>query len=298
MTYFTASELGKKEPDVQVAILLNVAGPEAQEIHEQFQFVNDDDKKAYLKILDKFGDYCKTRKNVVYERYRFWSRNQIEDEPVDKWVKELRTIAADCEFKDQEDSMIRDKVVFGICDGRIKERMLRDTDLNLQKALDICRAAESTKSQMKEMAQDDMSSSSIHEMASFEKTGNGRKRETKEGDKRSCYRCGKVGHISPDCPSHNESTRNRRVHEDKEFNQTCYNCGGIGHFSKDCPSGDDFPRSKHKSRGKKPFGRGGYGRGRKAIHEIRPFPRHARAPVLFGNFGNFLKNSACSCLFQ
>ncbi len=154
-TYFTACEIGKKDDDVQVAILLHSAGPEAQEIHEQFQYAVEADKKDYKKVLEKFGDYCKPRKNVVYERYRFWSRNQMNDEPVDKWVKDLKTIAVDCEFENQENSMIRDKLVFGICDGRIKERMLREADLNLQKALDICRAAESTKTQMREMTQSD-----------------------------------------------------------------------------------------------------------------------------------------------
>ena len=32
-TYFLVCEIGKKDPDVQVAILLHAAGPEAQEIH-------------------------------------------------------------------------------------------------------------------------------------------------------------------------------------------------------------------------------------------------------------------------
>ena len=39
-TYFTAAELSAKTAEVQVARLLNAAGPEAQEVHELFTYAN------------------------------------------------------------------------------------------------------------------------------------------------------------------------------------------------------------------------------------------------------------------
>ena len=99
-TYFMAAELKKKPKDVQVAILLNCAGTEAQEVHEQFEFEEEVDEKDIEKVLKKFEEYCHPRKNTVYERYRFWCRNQSGDEPVDKWVKDLRTMSTNCEFGD------------------------------------------------------------------------------------------------------------------------------------------------------------------------------------------------------
>ena len=110
-TYFIAAELSAKGKEVQVARLLNAAGAEAQEIHEQFTFATDDEKKEYKVVLKKFSDYCRPRKNVIFERHRFWDRHQSEDEPIDKWVKDLRIMAKDCEFEAQEGSMIRDKIV-------------------------------------------------------------------------------------------------------------------------------------------------------------------------------------------
>ena len=53
-----------------------------------------------------------------------------------------------CEFGSQEEDMLRDKVVFGIADQRAKERMLREGNLTLQKALHIAHAADSTRHQM------------------------------------------------------------------------------------------------------------------------------------------------------
>ncbi len=151
-TYFIAAEVSKKSPTVQIAILLHTAGEEAQEIHSQFTFAEGENKEDHKTVLDKFDNYCNPRKNTVFERYKFWSRAHQEDEPVDKWVKDLRTISTNCEFKD-EDDQIRDRIVFGYTDNKVKERMLRESKLDLAKALEICRAAESTKKSNKKYVQ-------------------------------------------------------------------------------------------------------------------------------------------------
>ena len=72
-TFFAACELGQKPNETQVAILLHTAGPEAQEINQTFVYANDDEKKDYNAVLGKRRVYCEPRKNVVFERHRFWS---------------------------------------------------------------------------------------------------------------------------------------------------------------------------------------------------------------------------------
>ena len=148
--YFTAAEWSKKTPAVQVAILLNAAGDEAQEIHTQLIFADGENKDDVQTVLTKFTSYCTPRKNTVFERYKFWSRVHLEDEPIDKWVKDLRIISANCEYKD-EDEQIRDKIVFQYRDKKVTERIIRENTPDLQKVLEICRAAESTRDHMKSM---------------------------------------------------------------------------------------------------------------------------------------------------
>ena len=77
---FVAAELDKKSKEVQVARLLNAAGSKAQEIHDLFSFENEETEKDYKKVQEKFREYCRPRKNIVYVR----SRSQHEGEPFDK----------------------------------------------------------------------------------------------------------------------------------------------------------------------------------------------------------------------
>ena len=126
--YYAACELQLKPRATQVGILLHTAGAKAQDVHETFEYAIDEDKVDYELVLTKFRTYCEPRKNIVFERYQFWGRNQNQGEPVDQWVTDLRTKAAKCEFRAQESDMIRDKIVFGVHDTRIKERLLREAD--------------------------------------------------------------------------------------------------------------------------------------------------------------------------
>jgi hypothetical protein len=43
---------------------------------------------------------------------------------------------------------IRDRIVVGIRDDAVRSRLLRETELDLQKTVDICRASEQSKSHM------------------------------------------------------------------------------------------------------------------------------------------------------
>ena len=139
---------------------VHVAGPEAQEMYQTLVFPQpgegeDDPRQDVNAILRTFQNYCNPRRNTVYERHRFWSHNQGEEERIGQCVIDLKTRAVACEFGEQRNLSIRDKMVFGIRDERVKERLLREPNLSLEKVLDLCRAAEATKQQVQTMTKEE-----------------------------------------------------------------------------------------------------------------------------------------------
>ena len=67
-------------------------------------------------------------------------------------MMELCRIASNCDLESiTPDQILRDQLVTGIGDVKVDQRLLRDNKLNLEKALNIIRAAENTEVQMKEM---------------------------------------------------------------------------------------------------------------------------------------------------
>ena len=223
-----------------MAILLNAAGPEAQEVHSQFKFSATDDKTDYKTILKKFREYCKPRKNTVYERYKFWQRDQMEGEPVDRWLKDLKVMSVKCEFGEQEDLMLRDKLVFGVKDDRVRERLLRESEVELSKAVDICRASESTRLQLKEMS----SNANINEMtrdinavrmrgrASAQETSRieSQKLNTASNDKEPSAQSTSTKIVN-DC---GYCGRSHPVRKCPAYGKSCNKCNRLNHFSSVC----------------------------------------------------------------
>ena len=103
------------------------------------------------KILEKFEAYCTPRKNVTWQRHLFNTRNQRSDESFDQYLTDLKTKAQSCEFNDLKDSLIRDRIVCGIICDKTRSRLLREPDLTLQRAVEICRTNELTTTQMKSL---------------------------------------------------------------------------------------------------------------------------------------------------
>ena len=126
-------------------------GDEALDIYNAFTWDSEDDKVKIDKVLEQFEKFCDPRKNTIDESYLFFSRGQANGESIDKYATVLRNMADNCEFQDLKDSLIGDRIVFGVTDNHVRERLLRVPDLTLDKALEIARAAEATQNQLKQI---------------------------------------------------------------------------------------------------------------------------------------------------
>lgn len=238
-----ASGADSKPEATQVALFLHCAGESAQRLFNSFTFESDADKKKLKPIYDKFEDYCTPRKNEIVERCQFHDMKQAHGQTIDNFVAALRLKAQSCNFGDQTEQLIRDRIVCGCFDARVKERMLRESKLTLQSALALCRAAEASHEQMK-VFKTESSVAAVttnHNRQDVRSTGNGRAA--------NCGRCGRRRHGADQmCPA-----------ADKE----CRSCGRKGHYELMCrtkmksqPSHQQFSRSPSRgasrNRGRSP----------------------------------------------
>lgn len=147
-----ANVASKKDEATQIAQFLNLAGQEAIDLYSNMD-ITKDDKKSLEAIMTKFEHYCNPRKNVVYERYLFYMRQQKDGEPFDQFLNDIKTLVKSCEFGTEADNMIRDRIVLGIEDTDLQAKLLKLDGLDLSKTIETCRIAEITKIQTKIMQQ-------------------------------------------------------------------------------------------------------------------------------------------------
>ena len=88
--YEIATGINKKESATRVATLLTVIGNEAIDVFNTLTWDADGDDTKIDKVLQKFEEYCEPRKNVSYERYKFFSRSQESGETIHQYVTVLR----------------------------------------------------------------------------------------------------------------------------------------------------------------------------------------------------------------
>ena len=68
----------------------------------------------------------------------------------DHYWTALRQLAERCEFESiTPNQILRDKLVFGIRDSKVRERLLREKNLSLEKTDEICRSHETMVQQMR-----------------------------------------------------------------------------------------------------------------------------------------------------
>ncbi|KAG5865831.1 hypothetical protein JTB14_034053 [Gonioctena quinquepunctata] len=108
--YLPGTEKGN---EVKMAILLNLVGEEALEVYNTFKFKETNFDEA----VKQFGTYCKVRKNILFERHRFFKCRRQQGQPLENHLTQSKTLAAGCEFEQQEDYLIRDHIVLTMEDA-------------------------------------------------------------------------------------------------------------------------------------------------------------------------------------
>ena len=155
--YLLAADLVGKTDAVKVALLLTHGGDDLLQIYNATDFgpmVADgsgqvtEPSKVLDTVLTKLDEHFAPRKLVIASRYRFRCCTQKEDETLDTFITRLKTLVKNCDFSTDKDDAIRDQIVFGCREDKLREKFLREECISLIDTLKICEAHQASQRQM------------------------------------------------------------------------------------------------------------------------------------------------------
>ncbi|XP_063361440.1 uncharacterized protein LOC134658236 [Cydia amplana] len=223
--YAIATNLEEKKPTVQVAVFMACIGPDAVVIYNTFNLTSDEQLQLQT-IKDKFTKHFTPKINESYERYIFNTIIQKEGQPFDEFLTELKSKVKNCAYGTVEDSLIRDRIVVGVRSDSLREKLLAEQDLTLQKTIDLSRSAEQVKMQVKTMKQAptvdavtwNSKNTNIKKKEDNTNMNNNKKKEDKSEETFHCGRCDTM-HGRRNCPA---------------FKKICLRCNRRNHLTKCC----------------------------------------------------------------
>ena len=229
----SASGLNKSDSESQVNTLLYTMGSKSDDIMPTFGLPAEDAAK-YDVVKDKFDKHFVKRRNVIYERAKFNRRKQESGESVDTFITDLYGLAEHCQFGTLHDEMIRDRIVVGLLDQKLSEKLQLDSELTLEKAINSTRQCEAVKKQQPVVR--GITDPAITKTENIDMLYKNRKQKPKkshqeqnkfpkksrEENSSRCGRCGRSPmHTRTQCPA---------------SSATCRKCSKKGHYEAVCRS--------------------------------------------------------------
>jgi len=130
--YRCATNLDQVEEEKQVNFLIISMGDKAENVLIAAG-ISQEDEKTYNTVVDKLNKYFTPKVNLTYERTKFHQRVQRENEPIADFITDVYKLASTCEFKDLNDSLIRDRLIVGTTNKIMSEQLQMIADLTWKK---------------------------------------------------------------------------------------------------------------------------------------------------------------------
>ena len=257
--YLKATDLMKKEDPHKCAIFLHCIGEDGMDVYNSFVFGHEEEDH-YDILVKKFEDYTSPKKNTTCERLAFNSRKQAPGEGFDQFVTVLKNKAKTCEFGDLKNSLILDRIIMGILDSRLKEKLLRDAK-DLNKAIEIGQAFEASRSQLESIASAEQEHIKELHVVTRDSGRRPQKYQTHDVPSGTRSETGGGGAIPKNAMSgnhaqtHSETSTRREAKPDNPrksrvdctrcgythnpqrcpaYGKVCFSCGGLNHFGRCC----------------------------------------------------------------
>ena len=88
-----------------------------------------------MKVAPVLHKYCNPRKKIIIPRHKFFTYRQQEGQNFYDFVTELKILTSECQFRNLQDSLIKDMILCDAKDNSLRDRLLQEYHLTLFKAI-------------------------------------------------------------------------------------------------------------------------------------------------------------------
>ncbi|UYV81492.1 K02A2.6-like, partial [Cordylochernes scorpioides] len=181
--------------------------------------------KTFDNLIDILKRHFSPKRSIVVERFIFFKRMQLKEENISDYLVEIKRLASSCNFGNFLEDSLRDKMVCGLYNAKIQNRILSEGDISLAKVIEIALSMEAAEKNTKlfhlEQGEDCVDKLRMERKveSNFQ---NGKCKHCGKQHKELCrfkeaicFKCNKKGHIASICWS---SRRNLRQHQNQPGN--------------------------------------------------------------------------------
>ena len=170
-----------------------------------------DERKKYDTVKSKLEGHFIIKRNVIFERAKFNLRFQKENGSVDNFITDLFTLAQHCNHGTLHDEMVRDRIVVGLKDKTLSEKLQLEAYRTLEKAINQARQKEPVRQQQGIIRQEGPSANNVDRVKSTRPR-----------------------------PKDKFKTAFKTSKKVEDRNQACGSCGGKPHERNECPAKDSI----------------------------------------------------------
>jgi len=131
------------------AHFLHTIGQYGRDIFNDLEISEEEPLEEYF---TKFDNYCNPKTNLTFNRYQFFNTKQEKNQQFDKFLLVLKQKSKNCEFGDLNNSLMMTQIISGINNTRLRERLLKKNELDLNATIEECRSTEVAEAQAQKIS--------------------------------------------------------------------------------------------------------------------------------------------------